>query len=153
GLPREERFRRARVILLNQQRMNQAYNEAKRRGVGPVLTPIGPNARGEFARTPTPSPTAPPAGNTLSATTRTTANGKNSGLNLENGIPPRATLYLDPAGRTIRTGEIFATQVRLLNNEKLAMDALHLVLSYPAKNLKPIAIHQNALLKVMRGEP
>jgi hypothetical protein len=159
GLSREERFRRARMLLVMQEEVNRQIRDRRARGEV-VVTPLPPpphpmvyndGTTRSLVKTPNKSTTQTTA--TLVNAARTT-DSRSSGLALtDRAKPPSATLYLDPAGRTVRSGEKFSTRVRLLNEDHLAMDALHLILSYSPKNLKPVAVHQDQLVMYIEGKP
>ncbi len=145
---REERIRRARenISKLMQAQQQRAAEERKRAeatknaeakeapdatskpavGVKPLARPGAPAAV---------QPKAPPK------------------FDLSKASEKHVSLFMTPAAQSVRTGEKFATDWRLLNLNSLPVTTLVIAMSYPSEVLKPLAVHQDSLKPLLKSDP
>lgn len=154
-LKQDEDKRRQETLKQIENRLKEAAKNkedtrGKLREKGVVLpTPGGPQA---FV-SPTPAPGALPMDvkrNDKSALTNWAAKLKNRvaddmGFRL-------VTIYLDPANVVARPGEVFNTRLKLLSQDKTAVDRLDIYVYYPPSILRLVSTHQDKLAPLIEGE-
>ena len=69
------------------------------------------------------------------------------------GNLPFVTFHLDPATVVANVGETFITRTGLINNDRLIIDAVRIALSYPPTIMRPVAIDDAELRRLLRGDP
>jgi hypothetical protein len=53
----------------------------------------------------------------------------------------------------LKVGERFATTARIVNPDRLSVDRIEIMLDYPERTLKPLAIHTDHIVSIQREEP
>ena len=66
---------------------------------------------------------------------------------------PHVTMFMSPASHSVRVGEQFPTHWRLANPDHLVFDRIQLAMHFPAENVRPVSVHQEALEGLLEGEP
>lgn len=134
---REERIRRARELIKRKLAEKRRREEEERRERLEQLRQQPPQpTEGAPATMPTPGPAATPKPSLP-----------------QKMLHPQVTIYLAPASESYLQGDVFPTEVRLLNTETLPIDRVRIVLTYPADTLEPVSIHHGALAGQLAAEP
>lgn len=63
------------------------------------------------------------------------------------------TLYFAPASEVVTVGEVFNTELHLINLDRLTIDRVDIVVKYAPGYLEPLAIHQSGIRGRLASEP